>query len=92
LKTTSYHTCLKELVRHGLLPRAYATKIHRTTIWRWKNEPADKYLGGELYDLELLGAFIQRKESTAIMRSYLKMALTLKLIVGKCSEFKRKLE
>ncbi|MBI9064938.1 MAG: hypothetical protein JEZ14_23325 [Marinilabiliaceae bacterium] len=76
----SYHTSLKLLAKKGSLPQTYSTQIDRTTIWRWKQEPEDKYTGIELSDVEILEDFISRKEAQTIMKSYLKLALTLGLI------------
>ena len=50
----SHHSCIKHLARSNCLPNKYANFIDRSTIWRWKNENEDKYLGSELSDIDLL--------------------------------------
>jgi putative transposase len=70
----SYHTCIKQLAKRNNIPQTYLACIDRATIWRWKKEPDDKYLGKELTNLDLLERFLERKESGTIMRTYLKVA------------------
>ena len=41
----SYHTSIKQLARQYKLPEKYIRNIDRSTIWRWKNELEDKYIG-----------------------------------------------
>ncbi|KPK82471.1 MAG: hypothetical protein AMS27_14550 [Bacteroides sp. SM23_62_1] len=75
LKTyNSYHTCIKQLAKRNNIPQTYLVCINRTTVWRWKKEPDDKYLGKELTNIDLLGRFLERKESKTIIRTYLKVA------------------
>ena len=44
----SYHTSLKELVHHDLLPPKYKKIIPRTNIHRWKYDQMDRYVGSEI--------------------------------------------
>ncbi len=44
----SYHTSLKELVHHGLLPPKYQDVIPRTNIHRWKQDHMERYIGSEI--------------------------------------------
>jgi putative transposase len=75
LKTyNSYHTCIKQLAKRNSIPQTYLKSIDRVTIWRWKQEPMDKYLGTELTNIEILDQFLSRKESETVIRSYLKVA------------------
>jgi putative transposase len=73
----SYHTILKQLASKGKLPDFYRNQIDRTTLWRWKMEPDDKYTGKELSNIEVLQEFISRRETQKIMRTYLKVAFAL---------------
>jgi hypothetical protein len=58
LKTyNSYHTCIKQLAKRNRIPETYLVSIDRTTIWRWKKEPIDKYLGTEVTNIEILDQF-----------------------------------
>jgi hypothetical protein len=58
LKTyNSYHTFIKQLAKKDIIPETYLASIDRTTIWRWKKEPIDKYLGTELTNIEILDQF-----------------------------------
>ena len=70
----SYHTCIKQLAKRNNIPQTYMACIDRTTVWRWKKESDDKYLGKELTNIDLLGRFLERKESEIIIRAYLKVA------------------
>jgi hypothetical protein len=70
----SYHTILKQLAKRESLPDEYLKIVDRSTVWRWKQEGTDKYLGSELGKIEVLEEFISRKESEKIMRIYLKLA------------------
>jgi len=79
-KHNSYHTSLKILAKQNRLPQHYTANINRSTIWRWKQEPDDKYTGIELSNLDILEEFISRQETQALMKSYLKLAFTVGLI------------
>ncbi len=83
----SYHTLLKQLVKRDSLPPLYSNTINRSTLWRWKKEPEDKYIGTELQNIDILEDFISHKESIIIMRTYLKFALTLSLILSDSNDF-----
>ncbi|MEA3478833.1 MAG: DDE-type integrase/transposase/recombinase, partial [Bacteroidota bacterium] len=82
----SYHTCIKQLARTNCLPGKYATSIDRSTIWRWKQEKEDKYLGYELTTIEALQQFLERRESETILRSYLKLILVFSSLIRKSSQ------
>jgi putative transposase len=79
----SYHTILKQLANKGHLPDIYLNQINRTTLWRWRMEPDDKYTGKELGNIQVLEEFISRAEAQKIMRAYLKLAFALSAILGK---------
>jgi len=70
----SYHTILKQLAHKDHLPEIYLNRIDRATLWRWKQEPEDKYTGKELSNIEVLENFISRTEAQKLMRTYLKVA------------------
>jgi len=83
LKTyNSYHTHIKQLAKRNGIPQTYLESIDRTTIWRWKKEPIDKYLGTELTNIEILDQFLSRKESETVIKSYLKVANALSRILS----------
>jgi len=83
LKTyNSYHTCIKQLAKRNTVPQVYLTCINRTTIWWWKQEPEDKYLGKELTNIDLLKRFLERKESGIIIRTYLMVANAMSRILS----------
>ena len=79
-KYRSYHTSLKLIANRGQLPKHYSESIDRSTIWRWKQEPDDKYTGIELSDIEILEEFIARREAQNLMKSYLKLAVSIGMI------------
>jgi putative transposase len=86
-KYRSYHTTLKQLVKRKNLPDIYLYQIDRSTIWRWKQEEKDKYFGFELTNIEVLEQFICRKEAQRVMRSWLKVACTVSIILCKTEHF-----
>ncbi len=47
-KRASYHTSLKELVFHELLPEKYLGKIPRTNLHRWRNDNCKRFIGSEI--------------------------------------------
>ena len=91
----SYHTTLKQLARRNKLAMNYLNDINRSTVWRWKKESNDKYIGSELSNIEVLDQFISRNEAQKVMRTYLKVAYTLTGILNKTDQihnsFKQKL-
>lgn len=82
----SYHTCIKQLARTNKLPNKYAEHINRSTIWRWKQEKKDKYLGYELSNIDILQQFLDRRESDTAIRAYLKITLALSSLINKTSQ------
>jgi len=82
-KYKSYHTILKQLTKRDSLSEEYLKEIDRSTIWRWKQESNEKYLGVELSNIEVLNQFISRKEAQKIMRSYLRIAYSITGILNK---------
>ncbi len=88
----SYHTNLKELAKKDHLPDIYLKQIDRTTLWRWRMEPDDKYTGKELSNIEVLEKFISRRETQTIMRTYLKVAFALSSIFGKAERISQVLK
>ena len=41
---TAYQTSLKYLAKHDLLPAQYRQMIHRSLIYKWKQEPEVRHL------------------------------------------------
>ena len=95
----SYHTSIKQLAKRNKLPHKYIACIDRSTIWRWKNENEDKYLGSELSDIDLLEQlalpssaslrFLERRESATVIRTYLKLATTFSAILRRSSQLQK---
>lgn len=85
----SYHTCIKQLARSNALPEKYTSFIDRSTIWRWKHESEDKYLGNELSNIQVLQQFLERQESARVIKSYLKIAMALSGIFRKANQLRR---
>ncbi len=83
----SYHTALKQLAKNERLPEIYLDEIDRSTVWRWKQEQKDKYLGTELSNIEVLDQFISRNEAQKVMRTYLKVASAFAYILNKEDQF-----
>lgn len=48
MKRASYHTTLKELTFHGLLPPKHEKDIPRTNIHRWRNDSPERFVGSEI--------------------------------------------
>ncbi len=88
-KYKSYHTSLKQLAQRNTLPKSYTSNIDRSTLWRWRREPDNKYTGSELLDIEVLEEFISRKEAQTIMRNYIKLVLSLSSFLSVSNEFGR---
>lgn len=89
MQYNSYHTCIKQLVKHRDLPEKYSRYIDRSTIWRWKNEKDDKYLGNEFSEIETLSKFLERKESDSVIRTYLKLASVISKIANHSGQFQK---
>ncbi len=85
----SYHTSIKQLAKRNKLPAKFSNHIDRSTIWRWRNENDDKYLGTELSKIDLLEKFLERKESAKVIRTYLKLTTALSKILNSSSQFQK---
>jgi hypothetical protein len=83
----SYHTIVKQLVKRNNLPDTYLDQIDRSTIWRWKQEEKDKYVGHELSNIEVLEEFISRREVHKVMRYWLKIACSISHILDMTKHF-----
>lgn len=44
----SYHTSLKELVHHGLIPDQYIKKIAKANLSRWRKDDFSRFVGSEV--------------------------------------------
>jgi putative transposase len=85
----SYHTSIKQLAKRNKLPNKYSNHIDRSTLWRWRNENDDKYLGTELSKVDLLEQFLDRKDSATVIRTYLKLTTTFSKILNSSSQFQK---
>jgi len=88
-KYTSYHTSIKHLAKQNKLPCKYSKYIDRSTIWRWKKEDDNKYLGSELSNIDLIEKFLARKESSRVIRSYLKVVTVFSRIISEAGHLGR---
>lgn len=93
----SYDTKLKYLAKQGLLPESYRRQIPRSLICKWKQEPAEKYVGYELnqnidqlYELMKVVAEDQRLQKG--VRSLIRIQKTLRDIIGKGQEYTSRLK
>ncbi len=91
-KYRSYHTMLKRLAQRNTLPQSYSSNIDRSTLWRWRREPENKYTGSELVDIEVLEEFILRKEAQTIMRNYMRLVISIASFLSVSNEFGRMLQ
>ncbi|MCK5136386.1 MAG: hypothetical protein KAR19_11410 [Bacteroidales bacterium] len=85
----SYHTNIKQLARRNKLPGKYSEFIDRSTIWRWKKESDDKYLGSELSKIDLLEQFLDCRESDTVIETYLKLTLTISRMLSESKQLKK---
>ena len=85
----SYHTSIKQLAKRNKLPNKYSVCIDRSTIWRWRKEDDNKYLGHELSNIDLVEQFLARRESAGIIRSYLKMAIVFSRILSEAGYLRK---
>lgn len=88
----SYHTTLKQLARQDRLPEKYSSCIDRSTIWRWKKESDEKYLGMELSNAAILEQFLSRPESASVIKTYLKIAYSISRILNNTEHFQKALK
>ena len=80
----SYDTKIKVLARLDEVPDNYKKQINRSLIWKWKNEPADKYFGSEIAagETEMLQDFVMNKKVQKVICAYFRLILTLTDIVS----------
>lgn len=85
----SYHTTLKELVYHNLLPSYHLKSIPKTNLHRWKNDYYDRYVGSDLNDIAEEHADTIRTVSQypKMLEAYAKLVKTLLLIGSYSREF-----
>jgi putative transposase len=67
------------LARENLLSKEIAVLIPRSNLWRWQNEPADKYKTFDLnlrgtHDYELIRSFSQSKKAKRIFFAYVRLS------------------
>lgn len=79
LTYNSYHTHLKCLARENLLSKEISIQIPRSNIWRWKNEPSDKYQSFDLNlrasdDYEVIRSFSQSRKAKRIFSAYVRLS------------------
>ena len=48
MSRASYHTSLKELVYHDLIPESFVAKIPKSNLYRWKSDDFSRYVGSEI--------------------------------------------
>lgn len=85
----SYHTTLKELVYHNLLPEEHLKSIPKTNKHRWRNDYYDRYIGSDLNDIATEHADKIRTISQypKMLEAYSNLIKTLLLIGTYSQEF-----
>ncbi len=66
------------MARENLLSREIAVQIPRSNIWRWKNEPADKYETFELnlrgtQDYDIIRSFARDRKAKQVFTAYVRL-------------------
>lgn len=99
-KNLSWDTTIKHYARLGLLnniPDEILTKIPRSNIHRWKNEPDDKYTGCEIAkfigeEIELFRKGSQYKNTKKILKAYYRLSDTYNSILHPIKGIKKQLK
>lgn len=89
MRRQSYHTTLKELAHHGLLPPKYEKQIPRTNLHRWKNDNFGRFVGTEINRIadnhtELIKTL---NEYPKMFQAYGRLIKTLVNTVSKANDF-----
>jgi len=93
----SWDTSIKHLARHGLLKDILTSEqianVPSSNLWRWKNEPDDKYLYSEInnivkQEIELIKRLNQSSKIKKINESYFKLCDTFHYVISKVSGIK----
>jgi hypothetical protein len=89
MKRASYHTTLKELTHHGLLPPKYEKAIPRTNLHRWRNDSMERFVGSEINQIadnhtELIKTV---NEYPRMFYAYGRLVKTVVSIVGKAQDY-----
>ncbi len=87
----SYHTSLKELVHHGLIPEQYIKKLPKANLSRWRNDDFSRFVGSEINQIaEKHTDLIQTlNEYPKMFHAYGKLVQSMIAISSKTKEFKR---
>ena len=91
MQRKSYHTTLKELTYHGLLPPKYEKLIPRTNLHRWRNDSFERYVGTEINKIadnhtELIKTL---NEYPKMFQAYGRLVKTLVSVVEKSENFRK---
>lgn len=88
---TSYHTVIKELVHHGLLPKELLKQIPKSNISRWLREDMSKYKGSELNEAAVKhgDAIKTVTEFPQMLYAYASIVETLISMVSLATDFKK---
>ena len=75
----SYHTELKCLARENLLALEISELIPRSNLWRWKQEPSEKYKSFDLnlkgsQDYALIRSFSQNKNAKGVYSCFVRLS------------------
>ncbi len=87
----SYHTSLKELVFHNLLPEKYIKEIPTSNLHRWKNDNYDRYVGSKINQIadehtELIQTLNQFPK---MFEAYGKLIKSMVKIVAKTKDYSK---
>jgi hypothetical protein len=90
----SYHTELKCLARESLLSKEIAVLISRSNLWRWQNEPTDKYKTFDLnlrasQDYDLIKSFSQNKKAKRVFSAYVRVSKFFVELVHGIPQFRK---
>ena len=91
MSRSSYHTSLKELVYHDLIPEQYIKKIPKANLSRWRNDDYERFIGSEINQIaEKHTDLIQTlNQYPKMFHAYGKLVQSMILISSKTKEFNR---
>ncbi len=85
----SYHTSLKELVYHGLIPEQFVKKIPKSNLSRWRNDDFTRYVGSEVNQIadKHMDLIQTLNEYPKMFHAYGKLVKTMLKILSKAKDF-----
>jgi len=91
MNRSSYHTSLKELVHHNLIPETFVAKIPKSNLYRWKNDNFSRYVGSEINQIadKHLDLIQTLNHYPKMFQAYGKLVNTMVNISAKTKDFSR---